>query len=62
MEKRGEKIAGSRYRRAFCFHCGEPVRASKDWAICDKCNTRGDREAARPRHIVEIMRRIASEE
>lgn len=63
MEKRGEKIVGSRYRRQFCTYCGEPVRSLKDWAICDDCNSRNHGQGeCRPEHQAKIMKRIAREE
>jgi len=34
MERRGEKIAGSKYFRGFCFNCEEPIRVeSKEIAL-----------------------------
>ena len=40
MEKAGERIAGSRYFRAFCLKCGEPIRVSspKGGAQCEGCS------------------------
>jgi hypothetical protein len=47
MEKKGEKIEGSRYYRDFCAGCGEPMRVVRvDPNIppyCEQCSPRQHR-------------------
>ena len=44
MESRGQRINGSRYYRAFCIGCGDPVRVTKyknylkTSIFCEECN------------------------
>ena len=66
MEKRGEKINGSRYVRAFCIRCSEPIRVTPpaQGAICDTC-TKSCRcpygELSRPVHQRKIIRQMEEE-
>lgn len=70
MEKRGEKIAGSRYIRDFCVGCGTPMRvlellpvvANPDLSLgpwCERCAPhRGPQkaEALTPRQCAGLQR------
>lgn len=55
MEEYGEKIKNSRYFRAFCFVCGDPMRVSKGKLYlrgtrkkrilyCESCSVKDKRE------------------
>ena len=44
MERPGGTIPGSRFRRAYCFGCGEPIRVHSSrhiFSLCRACEVSG---------------------
>ena len=50
MEKYGHKIAGSKYFRAFCCRCGEPMRIDESRVQHLKKNRNHYCEVCSPKH------------
>ncbi len=52
----GDKIDGSKFVRAFCTECGEPVRASTSNVLTALCNRCKKLYATKPRYtLFELM-------